>query len=154
MMQCIVLWHVVRVVFLPDVPRAAQAAVAECVQILMIPTADFIGQTATSGSASLLVPHDLNLYSQCIGWQFTAHRHGKPQSFETSLTFSVVHTPSRILHSRSSSPEHWNFLPNSTIAVMDRVVLSALRKYLYSECEFLPKILYISALLKAPYLRK
>ncbi len=30
------------------------------------------------------MPHDLNLCPWCAGWQFTARRHGKPQSFETS----------------------------------------------------------------------
>ncbi len=55
------------------------------VQILTIPAADFIRQTATSGSTSRSVPHDLNVYPRCARWWFTAHRHRKSQSFESSL---------------------------------------------------------------------
>ncbi len=52
----------------------------------MIPVADFIEQTATSGIAGPDAPHDLNVYPQCAGWAFMVLRHGKPQLFETSLT--------------------------------------------------------------------
>ncbi len=31
------------------------------------------------------MPHDLNVYSQCAKWRFTAHCHRKPQSFETGF---------------------------------------------------------------------
>ncbi len=56
------------------------------VQILTIPAATFIGRTAASGSAGPGVSHDLNVYPRCVGWQFMAHHHGKPQLFETSLS--------------------------------------------------------------------
>ncbi len=57
-----------------------------CIQILTIPTADFIGQTATSGNAGPSMPHDLNVYPRCAAWQFTVRRRRKLQSFETSLS--------------------------------------------------------------------
>ncbi len=48
------------------------------IQILTIPTADFIGQTAASGSDSTGVPHDVNVYPQCAEWRFMVCRHRKP----------------------------------------------------------------------------
>ncbi len=54
----------------------------------MIPAANFVGQTAISSSAGLGMPHDLNVYPQCAGWQFTVRRHRKPQSFETTLNLA------------------------------------------------------------------
>ncbi len=57
-----------------------------CVQILTIPAVDFIERTATSSSADPSMPHGLNVYPRCAGWQFTMHHFWKPQLFQTSLT--------------------------------------------------------------------
>ncbi len=54
------------------------------IQILTIPTADFIGRTATTSSSSSGMPHDLNVYPGCAGRRFTVCCFGKPKSFETS----------------------------------------------------------------------
>ncbi len=47
-----------------------------CVQILTIPATDFIGWTATFGCIDSGMPHDLNVYPWCAGWQFMAHHRG------------------------------------------------------------------------------
>ncbi len=72
-----------------------------CGRGLMIPSADFIGQTATSGSASPGVPHDLNVRPRCAGWRFTVCCRGKLQSFETSLSCHEI-----LLENPASSLKH------------------------------------------------
>ncbi len=62
------------------------------IHILTIPATDFIGWTTTSDSAGPGMPHDLNVYTRCIGWRFTARCYRKRQSFETSLTCLVFFT--------------------------------------------------------------
>ncbi len=58
-----------------------------CVQILTIPTSDFIGRTATSGSTGLSVSHDLNVYPRCVEWLFTGRHHKISQLFKTSILY-------------------------------------------------------------------
>ncbi len=56
-----------------------------CIQILKISAADFIGWTATPGSASPSVSYDLNIYGVPDDSLMVRH-YGKLQSFETSLS--------------------------------------------------------------------
>ncbi len=83
MMRCAILRHAMRAEFLPDVPRAVRAGMS------------FIGWTATSGSTSLGVPHDLNVYPWCARWWFMARRYWNPQLFETSLRNGFCDSPKR-----------------------------------------------------------
>ncbi len=69
-----------------------------CVQILTISAADFIGQTATSDSDQLRHATWSKFISKRAGWRFTAHCHGKSQSFEISLTLENFNSASTKLY--------------------------------------------------------
>ncbi len=102
MIQHAILRHAVQVECLQDVPRAGHPAenIYEsycCVQILMIPSVDFIERTATFGSTDFSVPHDLNEYTRCVGWRFIVCHHEKSQLFETILIYLAVDLPHFLL---------------------------------------------------------